>query len=98
MPHMIIANRLVDGLTVFLRDRQRWTDAIEDGVVIDDDADTEQLLSLAKIDEKNCIVIDPYLIEVTIEDGQPRPSVYREAIRAFGPTVRTELMAAGGRE
>ena len=89
---MIIANRLVDGVVVFLGDRQNWVDAIEDGVVIDDEADQERLLSLAKTDEENCIVIDPYLIEVTIEAGLRRPTIYREAIRAFGPTVRTEIL------
>jgi hypothetical protein len=28
---------------------------------------------------------------VTVENGQPKPTEIREAIRAFGPTVRTDL-------
>ncbi len=94
MPQMIIANRLEDGLTVFLADGRRWVETIDDGIVIDDGAEQDRLLSLAKTDEDNCIVIDPYLIEVTSDGGRLRPAVYREEIRAFGPSVRTDLLAA----
>ncbi len=94
MPQMIIANRLEDGLTVFLADGRRWVERIDDGVLIEADAEGDRLLSLAKTDEDNCIVIDPYLIEVTSDGGRLRPAVYREEIRAFGPSVRTDLLAA----
>ena len=94
MPQMIIANRLEDGITVFLADGRSWVESIDDAVLIEADADSDRLLSLAKADERDCIVIDPYLIEVTSDDGRLRPSVYREAIRAFGPSVRTDLPAA----
>ncbi len=94
MPQMIIANRLEDGLTVFLADGRRWVERIDDGVLIEADAEEDRLLALAKTDEDNCIVIDPYLIEVTSDGGRLRPAVYREEIRAFGPSVRTDLLAA----
>lgn len=94
MPQMIIANRLEDGLTVFLADGRNWVESIADGVLIEADADGDRLLAQAKTDEENCIVIDPYLIEVTSDDGRLRPSVYREEIRAFGPSVRTDILAA----
>ena len=42
-------------------------------------------MAVAKQHEGECQVIDPQLIEVKIEDGQPRPTAIREAIRAFGP-------------
>lgn len=88
MPHMIIANRLTDGLVVFWADAGRWVESIEDGAVLDDDA--EQALEGAKQDEARCIVVDPSLIEVAVEDGRRAPTAIREAIRAFGPTVRTD--------
>lgn len=94
MPQMIIANRLEDGLTVFLADGRSWVENIDDGVLIEADADKDRLLSQALTDEDNCVVIDPYLIEVTSDNGGRRPAVYREAIRAFGPSVRTDLLAA----
>jgi hypothetical protein len=94
MPQMIIANRLADGLVVFLDPGEGWATAIAGGAVIETDADAERLLAVAKRHEVECRVVDPQLIEVAIQDGQPRPTAMREAIRAFGPTVRTDLAGA----
>ena len=91
---MIIANRLVDGAVVFLAPQDRWSASIDGGLVIDDSAEAERLLRVAKEDEQQCVVIDPNLIEVVVEHGRPRPLAIREAIRAFGPTVRTDSTAA----
>ncbi len=92
MPQMIIANRLADGLVVFLDPREGWDTAIAAGAVIETGADAERLLAVAKRHEVESQVIDPQLIEVEIKDGQPRPTAIREAIRAFGPTFRTDLL------
>jgi hypothetical protein len=84
---MIIANRLTDGLVVFYTDGGGWTVNIADGVVIEDDADQARMLVAARADEDRCIIIDPNLIDVTVDGGSPRPVAIREAIRAFGPTA-----------
>ena len=91
MPQMIIANRLIDGVVVFLAPGDAWDTAIASGTVIDDDAEAERLLGVAKQHADRCIVIDPLLIEVKVENGQVRPTEIREVIRAFGPTVRTDI-------
>jgi hypothetical protein len=91
MPQMIIANRLRDGTVVFLAPNETWEPAIGSGAVIDDEAGAARLLAVAKRHEGECQVIDPQLIEVELRDGGPRPTAIREAIRAFGPTVRTDL-------
>ena len=91
MPQMIIANRLCDGAVVFLAPNQAWEPAIGAGTLIDDEAEATRLMAVAKRDEGECRVIDPQLIEVEVRDGNPRPTAIREAIRAFGPTVRTDL-------
>ncbi len=91
MPQMIIANRLVDGVVVFLAPGDEWSTAIAAGAVIDDEAEAQRLLGVAKQHEARCLVIDPTLIAVKVENGQPKPTEIREAIRAFGPTVRTDL-------
>ena len=91
MPQMIIANRLRDGAIVFLAANQGWEQAIAAGALIDNDADATQLMAVAKRHEAECQVIDPQLIEVELKDGKPRPTAIREAIRAFGPTIRTDL-------
>jgi uncharacterized protein DUF2849 len=90
MPQMIIANRLVDGLVVFLAPGEEWQPAIAAGVVIEDDTEAERLLEVAKQHQARCLVIDPTLIQVKVENGQVRPTEIREVIRAFGPTVRTD--------
>lgn len=84
---MIIANRLTDGLVVFYTDGGGWSVDIAEGIVITEEADEDRLFKAAKSDEDNCIVIDPNLIDVAIDDGSPRPVAIREAIRAFGPTA-----------
>ena len=91
MLQMIIANRLRDGAIVFLAANEDWEPAIGAGAVIETEADAARLLAVAKRHETECRVIDPQLIEVEIKDGKPRPTAIREAIRAFGPTVRTDL-------
>jgi hypothetical protein len=91
MPQMIIANRLRDGAVVFLAPGESWELAIAAGTVIDDQEEATRLFAVAKRHETECRVVDPTLIEVEIKDGAPRPTAIREAIRAFGPTVRTDL-------
>ena len=91
MPQMIIANRLRDGVVVFLAPGEGWEPAIAAGTLIDNEGDAVTLMAVAKRHEGDCRVIDPQLIDVEIQDGQPRPTTIREAIRAFGPTVRTDL-------
>ncbi|HEY8520825.1 MAG TPA: DUF2849 domain-containing protein [Gammaproteobacteria bacterium] len=87
---MIVASRLADGAVVFFTAAEGWTPSIDAGVVIDDDAEAERLLAVAQTHQARQVV-EPYLIEVTLEDGRPRPIAIREAIRAFGPTIRTDL-------
>ena len=94
MPQMIIANRLRDGAVVFLAPGEAWEPAIGAGALIDDEAEATRLMAVAKRHEGECQVIDPQLIEVEIADGARRPTAIREAIRAFGPTVRTDLTEA----
>jgi uncharacterized protein DUF2849 len=91
MPQMIIANRLRDGAVVFLAASESWETTIGHGAVVDNDADAARLLGVAKRHEAECQVIDPQVIDVEVKDGKPRPTAIREAIRAFGPTVRTDL-------
>jgi nucleotide-binding universal stress UspA family protein len=91
MAQMIIANRLRDGIVVFLAPGEDWETSIARGIVIEDAAEATQLLATAKRHEAECRVVDPTLIEVETRDGRPHPTEIREAIRAFGPTVRTDL-------
>ena len=87
---MVIANRLGDGLVVFLADGDRWVEDIGQGLVAADDASADALLDSATASVDDCRVIDPYLIEVTETADARIPVVYREAIRVLGPSIEVE--------
>jgi hypothetical protein len=84
---MIIANRLNDGRVVFYTAGGGWDVDIAAGAVIEAEAGEAALFAAAKDDEAHCKVVDPQLIDVTVDGGKPRPVAIREAIRAFGPTI-----------
>ena len=88
MAQMVIANRLADGLVVFLQENGDWVESISAGSVALDDAQAERLMEIAWRAEKWCLIVDPYLIEVEQQHDERRPTEFREAIRASGPTVR----------
>ncbi|MFO0687720.1 MAG: DUF2849 domain-containing protein [Myxococcota bacterium] len=99
MDQVVIANRLKDGLVVFLkvegapgRGRAEWRLRLDEASVASDDAFAKALLEVglasARQDHQ---VIDPYLIEVERTPTGLSPTVYRERIRCLGPTVRTDL-------
>ena len=94
MPQMIIANRLRDGVVVFLAPDEGWVPAIAAGTLIEDESQAARLIAVAKRHEGECQVIDPQLIDVAVDGGQRRPTAIRESIRAFGPTIRTDLTEA----
>ncbi len=94
MPQMIIANRLRDGVVVFLAPSEGWEPAIGAGTLIDNEAEATRLMAVAKRHEGECKIVDPQLIDVEVKDGKFRPTAIREAIRAFGPTIRTDLTEA----
>jgi hypothetical protein len=86
---MLIANRLRDGLTVFRSADRRWVEDIASGRVVHGDEQARELLAEGEAEARNNVVIGPYLIDIAETDGQRRPLAWREAIRAFGPTVET---------
>lgn len=87
MPQMFIANRLVDGLVVFLATADDWVTDIAAGQIADNESEAAAMLARAKSAELGNQVVEPCLIDVAIENGKPQPVVYREYIRAFGPSV-----------
>ena len=79
------ANRLVDGVVVFLDDAGQWTERLERAVLARDKRAGEILLERAKAESSN--VIDPFLVAVSEDDdGTLEPLSLREKIRASGLT------------
>jgi hypothetical protein len=86
---MVIANRLRDGLTVFLGDGDIWVESIGDGIVAQNADAAAALLRTAEVAADRNVVVSPYLIAIREGDRGRSPIEWREAIRAFGPTVET---------
>jgi Protein of unknown function (DUF2849) len=84
----VTANRLDNGLVVFLDPEGGWTVDIAEARIIDDD-ELDEALAYGKAQHDARVVIEPYAIDVEVTDGgAPVPARLREKIRAErGPTV-----------
>jgi hypothetical protein len=85
------ANRLIDGVVVYLDEDDRWTESLDRVFVIADDISLAEKTATAEAAAAAAAVVDPYAIEVTDEGGEIRPVRYRERIRAFGPPVHPQF-------
>jgi hypothetical protein len=91
MTQVVIANRLRDGVVVFLGSDGRWVERVEICTPVDGKEAAEKLLDKALQAERNQEIIGPILADVELRDGVAFPIKRREAIRAKGPTIRTDL-------
>ena len=79
------ANRLVDGLVVYLDDAGQWTPRLDRAALARDKSESAILLERARAEAFT--VVDPFLIAVTeYDDGTIEPLSLREKIRAAGLT------------
>lgn len=83
------ANRLTDGVVVFLGYDGQWTRQIDEARLAECEDDLSDLLSEA---EASLEGVGAYLIDVDVRLAEGsgrfvRPAKYRERIRAFGPTT-----------
>ncbi|MBZ9936094.1 DUF2849 domain-containing protein [Mesorhizobium sp. BR1-1-16] len=83
---IITANDLGNGLVVFLKADGGWSQRLADARVVGPDA-LPEAVAYGKAQHDARIVVEPYDIEVTVENGVPVPVRLRERIRAAGPTV-----------
>jgi hypothetical protein len=79
------ANRLVDGVVVFLDDSGQWTERFDHAALARGERAGEILLERARAEAFG--VIDPYLVAVSEDaNGTLEPLSLRERIRASGLT------------
>ena len=79
------ANRLSDGVVVFLDDAGQWTPRLDKAALARDGRGAEILLERAKAEGAS--VVDPFLVAVVEDDGGAiTPLSLREKIRASGLT------------
>ncbi len=91
MTQIVTANRLRDGLVVFLSADGAWSERISDAAGAMNEAGAQELMEMAKRSAIECRVVEPYLVEVEIAADGCHPVHHRESIRVSGPTVQTSL-------
>jgi hypothetical protein len=83
----ITANRLSDGLVVFLDEEGSWTLSLAEGRLVTDGPELDEANAYARAQQDARVVVEAYPIDVEIVEGRPVPVRLRERIRAEGPTV-----------
>lgn len=93
-PRIATANRLLDGLVVFMNGDGEWTRDLQAARVVEADAEAATLEQDAVAAAKANIVVDPYLIQVKAHNGHGfTPVENRERMRRNGPTVGNSIGA-----
>lgn len=88
---VLTANRLTDGVCVWLGASGDWLEGI-DGALVARHAEAVVALDEAgKQAQASDLVVDVNVIDVEEHEGRLRPLRLRERIRLTGPTVRTDL-------
>jgi hypothetical protein len=90
MGQVITANRLRDGVVVFLGAGTQWVEHLRAAQVFATPDAVAAGLADAKQSEDDNLVLDIYAIDVSEKDGVVTPARLREAIRASGPTIHPE--------
>ena len=84
---VLTANRLSDGVVVFLDFEGAWSEILSDAVVAHSPDESRALEDRGVYDAARNLVVEPYLIEVREADGRITPIRYRERVRAGGPSM-----------
>lgn len=90
MPSVITANRLTDGLVVYLAAGGEWVEEIAGAGVANSEEETKALETVASKAVADRKVVAVYPMDVAINDGVPVPLSVRERIRAAHRTTLTK--------
>jgi hypothetical protein len=90
MPSVITANRLIDGIVVYLAAGGEWTEEIGRARLAETEEETKALEAEAAHDVDARKVVAVYSMEVAIHDGEVDPLSVRERIRAAHRTTLTK--------
>ncbi len=85
--HVLTANRLNDGLVVFLTAANTWSLNINEAVLVQEPIARKALENRGAEFEAASLVTGAYLVDATRDEAGIVPAHVRERIRACGPTV-----------
>jgi len=88
---LVTANRLRDGIAVFLTRTGAWSETIDEAALALEPQAAAALEARARESEKANFVTGSYLIDAERRDGRVRAFHIRERMRTLGPTVRLDL-------
>ena len=95
---MVTANRLTDGMVVYLTKGGDWATQFDAGAVLADKAEVDNALAEADRAAGQQKIIGPYLIDVLVEGDVIKPTSTRERIRADRkPTITADAGSWTGR-
>ncbi len=87
-PSVLTANLLRTGEVVYLAPGGRWVPYLHDARLAIDDAERAAIEETAARFVAAGEIVSPYLMDVRLEGGSPKPASMREAIRASRrPTI-----------
>ncbi|EUB95785.1 Protein of unknown function DUF2849 [Rhizobium sp. CF080] len=84
---VLTANRLSDGIAVWLDANGHWVENLQDAIVARHPEAVASLEAIGKRDFAENRVVDVAVVEVQEQDGKLWPLRLRERIRAQGPTM-----------
>jgi hypothetical protein len=90
MPNVVTANRLIDGIVVYLASDGGWTEEIGRARLAESEDETKALEAEAARDVALRKVVAVYPMEVALHDGEVDPLSVRERIRAAHRTTLTK--------
>ncbi len=88
---ILTANDLHTGRVIFLSPKGVWSTFISQACLSFDLKMENELAAIGHQAVNNQLVVEPFFIDVTIEDGLPSPLRFRERLRINGPSVRSEF-------
>jgi hypothetical protein len=84
---VLTANRLGDGIVVFLDFEGAWSESIAEALVARSPDEVRQLQDRGAYDAAHNLVVEPYLVEVRETPGGLLPIRHRERVRVAGPSI-----------
>ena len=90
MPNVVTANRLTDGIVVYLAPDGSWVEDIARARIASTENETKALEDVAAKDVKARKVVAVYPMDVALHDGTVDPLSVRERIRAAHRTTLTK--------
>ncbi|MBP2559117.1 hypothetical protein J2857_001868 [Neorhizobium galegae] len=84
---VLTANRLSDGIAVWLDANGQWVENLQDAIVARHAEAVASLEAIGKRDFAENLVVDVTVVEVQEQGGKLWPLRLRERIRAQGPTM-----------